>query len=98
MDFSTAEFWYSLVPALLLIWLGNVLLRRNATTRRSYNKWLMLVLSLTLLGLANLQTLIIFLSVTLLSWFLCKWAVSRSLSYKRLMLGLMIFLLLLPLL
>lgn len=98
MDFSTAEFWYSLVPALLLIWLGNVLLRRNATTRRSYNKWLMLVLSLTLLGLANLQTLIIFLSVTLLSWFLCKWAVSRALSYKRLMLGLMIFLLLLPLL
>ena len=73
MDFSTAEFWYSLIPALLLIWLGNVLLRRWSDVRRLYNKLLMLVLSLVLLGLASWQTLCIFLTVTLTAWVVCKW-------------------------
>lgn len=98
MDFSTAEFWYSLIPALLLIWLGNVLLRRWSDVRRRYNKLLMLVLSLVLLGLASWQTLCIFLTVTLTAWVVCKWGLRLGQGGRRALLWCTVPVLLLPLL
>lgn len=98
MDFSTAEFWFTLVPALLLIWIAQVMLRQKEVARRRCSKWLMLLLSLTLLGVASATTLLVFLTVTMLAWVFCKWGERRSPIQKRILLGVLIPVLLMPLL
>ncbi len=71
MDFSDLTFWLSLIPAFLLLVLGRWLLRRHEGGRRLFDKWLILVLSLVLLGMASWQTLIIFLAVSNTAYAVC---------------------------
>lgn len=97
MDFSTLGFWLALIPALLVFLVGNACLCRCPRARRLFGKWLMLVTSLTLLGVASLQTLMIFLAVSLVAYGVCFLA-SRFRRGRRLVLGGVIGLLLLPLL
>ena len=46
MDFSTASFWYSLLPAILVLAAGDYLLRSRPAAKQLFHKWLMLGLSL----------------------------------------------------
>ena len=97
MDFSTVSFWYSLLPAILVLAAGDYLLRNRPEAKQLFHKWLMLLLSLVLLGIANETTLVIFLSVTISAYFLCRWGCSLSMTARRWLLGGLIPLLLLPL-
>lgn len=97
MDFSTASFWYSLLPAILVLVAGDWLLKNKPAAKQLFHKWLMLGLSLILLGIANETTLIIFLSVTLAAYFLCRWGCTLGMTARRWLLGFLIPLLLLPL-
>ncbi len=99
MDFSDSTFWLSLIPALLLLLLGNFCLKKHGTARRLFQKILLLATSLILLGLADFTTLFIFLAVTQVAYVAC-WAGSRlkSRGWRKLVLGVLILLLLLPLL
>ena len=97
MDFSTASFWYSLLPAILLLAAGDWILRTRHTARQRFHKWLILSLSLVLLGIANETTLVIFLSVTISAYFLCRWGCKLSMRGRKWLLGCLIPLLLLPL-
>lgn len=97
MDFSTASFWYSLLPAILVLAAGDYLLRHRPGAKQLFHKWLMLLLSLVLLGIANETTLVIFLSVTISAYFLCRWGCSLGMTARRWLLGGLIPLLLLPL-
>ena len=97
MDFSTASFWYSLLPAILVLAAGDYLLRSRPAAKQLFHKWLMLGLSLILLGIANETTLVIFLTVTLAAYYLCRWGCSLSMTARRWLLGFLIPLLLLPL-
>ena len=98
MDFSTASFWYSLLPAILILATGDWLLKNRPAARQLFHKWLMMGLSLILLGIANETTLIIFLTVTISAYFLCRWGCSLGMTARRWLLGGLIPLLLLPLL
>ena len=97
MDFSTASFWYSLLPAILILMAGDRLLRNKPAARQLFHKWLMLGLSITLLGIANETTLVIFLSVTISAYYLCRWGCRLGMTSRRWLLGGLIPLLLLPL-
>lgn len=97
MDFSTCEFWLALLPAVLLFLVGHALLRHRPEGRRRFNKGLMLVTSLTLLGLASTVTLGIFLTVSVVAYLVCLWA-RRLECGRKVVLGVLIALLLLPLL
>lgn len=97
MDFSTAIFWFSLLPAILILMAGDRLLRHRPEAKRLFHKWLMLLLSLTLLGMANETTLVIFLAVTSAAYFLCRRGCGLGLTARRWLLGGLIPLLLLPL-
>lgn len=97
MDFSTASFWYSLLPSILILIAGDWLLKNKPAARQIFHKWLMLGLSLILLGIANETTLIIFLFVTISAYFLCRWGCSLGMTARRWLLGGLIPLLLLPL-
>lgn len=97
MDFSTASFWYSLLPAILVLAVGDRQLKQRPTAKQLFHKWLMLVLSLILLGIANETTLIIFLSVTISAYFLCRWGCRLGMRGRKWLLGGLIPLLLLPL-
>lgn len=97
MDFSTASFWYSLLPAILILMAGDRLLRNKPEAKQIFHKWLMLGLSVILLGLANETTLVIFLSVTIAAYYLCRWGCRLSMTGRRWLLGGLIPLLLLPL-
>ena len=97
MDFSTISFWYSLLPAILILLLGDYLLCSRPAAKQIFHKWLILSLSLILLGIANETTLIIFLSVTISAYFLCRWGCKLSMRGRKWLLGFLIPLLLLPL-
>lgn len=97
MDFSTLDFWFSLVPAFLILAVGNQLLAKKACMRRRFHKVLLLITSLVLLATASLQTLIIFLSVMLLAWGGCKMGLRLSTRGRKVLLGVLIPLLLTPL-
>lgn len=97
MDFSTSEFWLTLIPALVLFLVGNACLRHRDGLRRGFNKGMMLATSLTLLGMASVTTLVIFLLVSLTAYVVCFLA-QRLERGRRWLLGFLIAVLLLPLL
>ncbi len=98
MDFSTTEFWLSLLGALPIVLGGNYLLRKKDDAKQLFHKVLTLLLSITLLGVASLPSLIIFLYVTMLAYGACKWGEQRSARASKSLLWVLIPLLLLPLL
>lgn len=93
MDFSQAAFWFVVLASLPLLALGNKLLRNKIV----FQKCFILTLSLCLLGLASLQTLLIFISVTCGAYLLCRVGLKFSLRGRRVLLCVLIPLLLLPL-
>lgn len=97
MDFSTLDFWFSLVPIFLILLVGNLFLARKPRVLRRFHKGLMLVASLVLLGMASLQTLAVFLTVTLLGWVGCKGGLRLGVGGRKVLLGLLVPLLLSPL-
>lgn len=97
MDFSTLSFWFSLLPAILILAAGDYLLKKRPAAKQLFHKWLMLLLSLVLLGMANETTLVIFLAVTTSAYFLCRWGIQLSMPARRWLLGGLIPLQLVPL-
>lgn len=97
MDFSTIEFWLSLIPAAILIGIGSLLLKNRGTLREHFQKYALALTGLTLLGLASLNTLSIFLLVMLTAWFGCKWGSNKRPKTQKLLLVVLIVLQLLPL-
>lgn len=97
MDFSTLSFWFSLLPAILILAAGDYLLKNRPAAKQLFHKWLMLLLSLVLLGMANETTLVIFLAVTTSAYFLCRWGIQLSMRARRWLLGGLIPLQLVPL-
>ncbi len=97
MDFSTLSFWFSLLPAILILAAGDFVLKNRPAAKQLFHKWLMLLLSLVLLGMANETTLVIFLAVTTSAYFLCRWGIQLSMPARRWLLGGLIPLQLAPL-
>ncbi len=97
MDFSTLDFWLSLIPVFLALWAGNLLLAKKPRVLRCFHKCLMLTASLVLLGMTSRQTLAIFLSVMLLAWGGCKTGLCMGVRGRKILLGLLVPLLLAPL-
>lgn len=96
MDFSQLSFWLVLLCALPLLAAGNALLTQR---RQAFQKAFILLLSLFLLGFTSLPTLGIFLAVSLTAYAACRTGerLSSALA-RRVLLGALIPLLLLPLL
>lgn len=95
MDFSQLSFWLILLCALPLLAAGKALWPQSAAFRKAF----LLLLSLFLLGFTSLPTLGIFLAVSLTAYAACR-AGERLASAlgRRVLLGALIPLLLLPLL
>lgn len=98
MDFSTTSFWYSLIPAIILLLCGNRILKEHQAALQKFHKCIILVLSLTLLGLASWQTLGIFLTVMMTAWISCRLGLSLGKTGRKVLIGCQIIVLLLPLL
>lgn len=97
MNFASSAFWLCLLPALFVLALGNFLLRQRDAGRLCFHKIWLAVVSLGLLGLASAETLIIFLSVSVVAWGGCAWGLSLSLRGRKVLLGVLIPLMLVPL-
>ncbi len=94
MDFSSAIFWLISLPAIALIFFINKSFPRNCDT---FNKYALCLLSLFLLYQASVQTLIIFLFVTLLVYVSCRIGQDWDKTSKKILLCILIPLQLLPL-
>lgn len=97
MDFSRLSFWLALGAALPVLWFLNALLRRRDAARQAAHKVLLLVLSLLLLGMVSTETLLIFMAVMLLAYAVCRAGVRLSPRGRKVLLGVLVPVLLLPL-
>lgn len=97
MDFSTTIFWLTMIPAMALIYLLGRFIK-NPTSRQQFNKYSLAFLSLLLLFLTTIQTLVIFLYVTLLTYAGCLIGLKSKGTSRKCVLSLLIVLQLLPLL
>lgn len=98
MDFSNLYFWFFLIPSLALICIVSYFLSKKKPSCCIYfEKIALLLLSLTFLGFTNPLTLIIFLGVTLITYWGVKLLQSRSSNTKKIALCVMIPVLLSPL-
>lgn len=94
MDFSQIDFWFSLLLACPFFVLGCKLCKNRVL----FNKIFLFVLSLTLLFMASPETLVIFLTVTLTAYWICKISLPLSETKRKFVLAGLVPLLLLPLL
>lgn len=92
MDFSQHNFWF-----ILLLSISFLMIARRWNDSLNFKKIFILTLSLILLGLASLQTLIIFLLVSSLAYISCLIGKNMPIKRKRYLLIFLIFFLLLPL-
>jgi len=97
MNFASSSFWLSLVPALLLLAAGNFLLRRRDTARTRFQKLWLAVVGLGLLGMASVETLLVFGGVLVVAWVGCAWGMRLSARGRKMCLAVLAPLLLLPL-
>ncbi len=97
MDFSTTIFWLTMLPAMVLIYLLGAFMKKS-TLRQQFSKYSLAFLSLLLLFLTTLQTLVIFLYVTLLTYAGCIIGLKFKGISRKCVLILLIILQLLPLL
>ncbi len=98
MDFTNIIFWAVLLPFFTLLWAINTLLRKNDAWRSVAHKIAILCISLTLLGMASWETLIIFLSVMLTCFAGCRYALRHGMRTRKIILIALLPLLLAPLL
>lgn len=98
MDFTNVHFWALLIPSLALIALiGKGLLRSNNSLRQLFEKYALLILSLSLLGMTSGLTLAIFLAVALTAYLGVKVAQSWPQKWKKAWLWVLIPVLFIPL-
>lgn len=99
MDFSQSLFWCLLLYSLPVLWLGSAFFRwyKPECFSRFYQAYIV-VLSLTMLGAAGIETLLIFLFVTLVAYFSCQIVVGSSLRVRKIALVIIIPVLFSPLL
>lgn len=97
MDFSTISFWFSLIPAILVLQAGNRILKDHPLAKKTFHKGLISLLSLLLLGIASWQTLTIFVAVMLTTWFSCLYGMTLCKQLRRVLLCFQIPILLAPL-
>ena len=97
MDFTTPSFWLIMLPAMVVLYLANHYIR-NEKWKMLFSKYGLCLLSLSLLYVACLETLIIFLAVTVLAYIGCSLTCKAKQKSKNLLLGILIAFLLLPLL
>lgn len=96
MDFSNWIFWLIVLPCVgIMSIVCKHLLRDNI--RRIVSQWSLLILSLTLLSVVSLETLGIFLFVTILAYIGCLYVQQSCSTIKTLFLWITIPILLLPL-
>lgn len=97
MNFASSSFWLGLVPALLLLAAGNFLLRRRDAVRIRFRKLWLVGTGLGLLGMASVETLLVFLSVLAVAWGGCAWGRKLSGRGRKVCLAVLVPLLLSPL-
>ncbi len=71
MYYTSVLFWFGLIPAVLVLLVGDRVLRGKEAAKKSFHKIFMLVWSLTLFGLASWQSLVIFFVVSLIAYYAC---------------------------
>lgn len=97
MDFTRLSFWLVLLAALPVMALLQVLLRRHEVVLRHVYQCFLLLLSLGLLGMVSTVTLLIFVGVMLTAYAACRVGLRLPQTGRRVLLGLLVPLLLLPL-
>ena len=98
MDFTDIYFWLTLIPAGLLLCLGNWALANKPQALMLFHKCFLLLLSFFLLWLVSWVSLLIFIVVMLLNYAICHAAQHTSLRSRKFIIALSIPLLLAPLL
>ncbi len=98
MDFTNIYFWAVLLPFLLIFWGLSRLLESRSAARQLVQKLAILTVSLTLLGMASWQTLLIFVCVMLTCYAGCRAALRHSVRLRKVILLLLLPLILAPLL
>ncbi len=71
MDYTSVSFWLGLIPAVLALWIGDLLLRKNESAGKKFHRIFLLIWSLTLFGLTSWQSLLIFFIVSLIAYYAC---------------------------
>lgn len=99
MDFTNIVFWLCLIPAMVCIFLtGRYILHHRTQAKQQFEKYALLIISLAFLGMASMLTLGIFLLVAFLAYGGVKLALKGGRNMRKLALGILIPLLLIPLL
>ena len=98
MEYTSATFWLSLLPALVVLLAGDRMLRGRERARNLFHRIMMLVVSVALISLSGWVTLGIFAAVSMAAYGLCHWGLHYGPRGRRVMLWFTIPLLLLPLL
>lgn len=99
MDFTNIVFWLCLIPAMVCIFLtGRYILHHRTQAKQQFEKYALLLISLAFLGMASMLTLGIFLLVAFLAYGGVKLALKGGRNMRKLALGILIPLLLIPLL
>ena len=96
MDFSNWIFWFIVLPYIVV--LGKVSrIFSGGSASENISKWGLSVLSCVLLAVISVETLLIFLFVSLLAYVVCRASLQASRRGKTIVLALLIPVLLLPL-
>lgn len=98
MDFTTYIFWVIAISGISIIYIISYLLRANDKLRQTSIKIALCFLSLSLLYTASITTLLIFALVTMAAYTGCFFGQNLTALSKKILLGCLIILLLLPLL
>lgn len=96
MDFTTFPFWLIMLPAMCFMYCISHFIKTEQM-RHTIGKLGLCILSLTLLYTASPNTLLIFLTVTILAYAGCRYMYKHGQRSKNILLAFLIFLLLLPL-
>ncbi len=97
MDFSSITLWTILIVWFFTIQIINYILKKSSFIN-TLIKLEISLLGIILLGMVSLESLFIFISVLLLAWIGCKCGFNLSIKKKKILLGGLISILLLPLL
>lgn len=99
MDFANLHYWIVLIAGITLIYVIRSIARLFYDSRLSpqLDKFGILAISLTVLGYADITTLLIFMGVSLIAYFGCSLIQKCNPKGEKFLLGAMVILLLMPL-
>lgn len=95
MNFSTINFWLVLLPSLVCIFIFIHFL--NYKYKNIFYKYILSILSLSLLGLESVETLFIFLFVIFSAFIACLYGINLKNKAKHILLAFLIMLIFIPL-